>query len=92
VTKLVQIAALAALAFVLCGFDNAEFEYQVGAYRGQPVAAALARFGRPIETAFLQGEKIYFWRVRLAPDNLCKIWGAARHGVMLHWGYQSCAF
>ena len=87
--KLIRTAALAMLAFVLCGFDRAE----IGAYRGEPVAAAVAQFGRPIETAVVEGDRVYFWRFR--PNgwhDVCKIWGAARHGVIVNWGYQSCAY
>ena len=87
--KLIRIAALAMLAVALCDFDSAE----IGAYRGEPVAAALAKFGRPIETALVEGDKVYFWRVHLnSGRNLCTIWGAARRGVMLNWGWQSCAY
>jgi hypothetical protein len=86
VSKLIRIAVLPALALVLCGWDSAD----LGAYSGEPVAVARAKFGPPIGTAFIQGEKIYFWRVRLSGGDVCKVWGAARHRVILFWGYQTC--
>ena len=86
--KLFRIAALTTLAIGLCGFDSAEF----GAYPGELLVAARTKFGPPIETAFIQGEKIYFWRVRLTGGDVCKVWGAARHGIILYWGNQTCAY
>lgn len=92
--KLIRTAGLATLAVMLCGFGSVDFgTYRFGAYPGEPVAAAVARFGPPIEIAVVDGDKVYFWRARLrAGGDLCKIWGAARHGVMVNWGYQSCAY
>jgi hypothetical protein len=89
--KLMTISILIVIATALCGFSSFEAEYSLSAYRGEPVRAAIARLGPPIQTAYAEGQRIYYWRAILDRD-VCKIWGAARHGIIVTWGYQSCAF
>jgi hypothetical protein len=88
--KLMTFGVLVALATVLCGFSDVEFSQ--GVYRGEPVRDVIARFGRPIETAYLEGRRIYYWRRGNLIGETCKIWGAAQHGIIVNWGYRSCAF
>lgn len=88
-----KVAALIAIAGVLCGFDNFNFEYQLSAFRGEPVRHAVARLGRPIARSFLDGRTIYYWRVGYFGDggSVCKIWGSAQRNIIMNWGYQGCA-
>lgn len=89
--KLAKIFVLPALLVILCGFSPFGFETQV--YRGEPVRDALARLGPPVKTAYADGQRILYWHViRFDGRKFCKIWGAARRGVILNWGYEECAF
>jgi len=93
-SKLVKMSALVAVAAVSCGFNDAEFEYRLNTYRGEPVPAAIARLGRPVQTGYTDGQRIYWWG-RTFPTGgafVCKIWGAARHHIIVNWGYQDCAY
>lgn len=91
--KLTRIGALLALLAMLCGFRPVGFWYGFDAYRGEPVEDAIARLGPPVQTAYTNGQRIYYWRVdRFEGRRFCKIWGAARHNIILNWGYEECAF
>lgn len=91
VPKLPRLCALLALTVVLCGFGGFGFEAEV--YRGEPVSDAVARLGPPFKTAYADGQRVLYWRViRFEGKKFCKIWGAARHGIILDWGYEECAF
>ncbi len=90
--KLTTIGVLVALATVLCGFSDVQIELSRGVYRGEPVRDAIAKLGQPIQVAYEQGRRIYYWRGRDLIGDACKIWGAAQHGIIVNWGYQSCAF
>ena len=83
-----KFAIVTAIAVLSCGFSPAEF--LSGAYRGEPLGAALATFGPPIKVARVEGQRVYFWYVIYPSGMACKIWGAARHGIIENWGYQSC--
>ena len=90
---LVKVASLILIAGVLCGFDSFNFEYEFSAYRGEPVRAAIARLGRPIQRSYLDGRRIYYWRVAYSGDggSVCKIWASAQRNIIMNWGYQGCA-
>ncbi len=90
-TKLMTIGVLIVLATVFCGFSSFEAESSLSAQRGESVRAAITRLGQPIQIAYAEGRRIYYWRAPLV-GNVCKIWGAAQHGIIVNWGYQSCAF
>jgi hypothetical protein len=90
--KLLTIGFLIALTVVSCGFSDIDVESSVGTYRGEPVRDVIARLGRPIRIAHSDGRRLYYWYANVGGDNTCKIWGAAEHGIILNWGYQSCAF
>jgi hypothetical protein len=89
-----KIGLLLAVALVSCGFDDYEFEYRLSAYSGEPVPAAMARLGRPVQTAYNQGRRVYYWRAAYSVGRgyLCTIWGSAQHNVITNWGYRDCAF
>jgi hypothetical protein len=89
--RVLKIGALIAAAAVLCGFSGLGVEVSLGVYRGEPVQEAIAKLGRPMETAYSQHQRIYFWHANLGGVS-CKVWGAAEHGVVVRWGYQACAF
>jgi hypothetical protein len=80
----VKIAIVAAIAAVACGFSGAGFE------SGVPVPVVLARLGPPIQIAYAEGQRIYYWRTIYPGGRICKIWGAARHHIIENWGYQDC--
>jgi hypothetical protein len=90
VSTLIRIALLAAVATIACGFNSAEFEWSASGYQGEPVAAAIARLGPPIQIAHADGQRVYYWRTIYTDGRICKIWGAARHAVIFNWGYQDC--
>ena len=91
--KLAKIVALTALAGILCGFSDAAFIFHLNAYRGEPVRDAVARLGPPVHRVYNQGQRIYYWRTTYGGGFfLCKIWGAARGGIITNWGYRDCAF
>jgi hypothetical protein len=81
--KLMKIVAVVGLAAISCGFGYLD--------RPQAVSEAIAMFGPPIEIAHLDGELVYYWNASEF-GHVCKIWGAARQGIILHWGYRSCAY
>ena len=87
--KVFKVGALLAVAAVLCGFSGFGLELGLGVYRGEPVQEAMAKLGRPVKTAYVQHQKIYFWHASLIGIS-CKIWGAAEHGIIVRWGYQAC--
>jgi hypothetical protein len=89
--KLVTIGVLLVLATVLCGFSDVAVESSVGVYRGEPVRNVIAKLGLPIQVAYAEGQRIYYWHANVFGDA-CKIWGAARNGIIVNWGYQSCAY
>jgi hypothetical protein len=89
--KFVTASVLVVLATALCGFSDNVVDFGLGVYRGEPLQEAIARFGKPVEVAHLEGRKIYYWRVNRIM-NTCKVWGAAEKGIIVNWGYQSCAF
>jgi len=83
-STLMRIATVIGLAVISCGFGYLE--------RGpQAVSDAIARFGPPIAIAHIDGEKIYYWQAEQF-GHVCKIWGVARHDIIVNWGYQSCAY
>ncbi len=91
--KFVRIAALAAAALVLCGFNDANFISDLNAYRGEPVRDAIARLGPPIRRSALDGRRIYYWQAGFPRQGLlCRIWGSAQGSIITNWGYQDCAF
>ena len=89
--KLVTIGVLLVLATVLCGFSDVAVESSVGVYRGEPVRNVIAKLGPPIQVAHSEGQRIYYWPANVFGDA-CKIWGAARNGIIVNWGYQSWAY
>jgi hypothetical protein len=89
--KIVTIGVLLVLATVLCGFSDVAVESSVGVYRGEPVRNVIAKLGPPIQVAYAEGQRIYYWPANVFGDA-CKIWGAARNGIIVNWGYQSCAY
>ncbi len=93
-SKLVKICALAVVAAVLCGFEDVTFIYGLNAYRGEPVRDAKVRLGRPVRTGYTDGQRIYWWGSTAPPVRTftCKVWGAARHHVIVNWGYMDCAY
>jgi hypothetical protein len=82
-STLMKIVAVIGLAAISCGFGYLD--------RPQAVSDAIAMFGPPVEIAHLDGERIYYWQVR-EYGQVCKIWGIARHDVIVNWGYESCAY
>ena len=91
--NLAKIVTLAAIAGVLCGFNDADFIYGLNTYRGEPVRDAIARLGPPVQRAYGQGRRIYYWRTAYRGGSFaCKIWGSAQGGIITNWGYQDCAF
>jgi hypothetical protein len=87
-----KTAALIAVAAILCGFDSGRLEYDLNAFRGQPVGAVVARLGYPIQKNSIGGNRLYYWRIAYFGD-LCKIWGIVdKQGIVTNWGYQDCAF
>jgi hypothetical protein len=91
--KLVKITALAGAAFILCGFNDADFIFDLNAYRGEPVRDAIARLGPPAQRHYLDGRRIYYWQTGFPGRGLlCRIWGSAQGRVITNWGYQDCAF
>jgi hypothetical protein len=58
VPKLMTFGVLVALATVLCGFSDVEVEFGQGVYRGEPVRDVIARLGRPIQTAYVEGQRV----------------------------------
>jgi len=97
--RLAKLFALIAIAATLCGFNSGNFAHDLSAYRGELVRDAVARLGRPIRRASLDGGRIYYWRTtaHLGADwggraLVCKIWAAAQHGVIINWGYENCAY
>jgi hypothetical protein len=86
--RLIKFAIAAAVAAVSAGFSSAEFESS--AYRGEPLYATLVRLGPPIQTAYVEGQRIYYWRVIYPRGRICKIWCAVRHHIVVNWGYQDC--
>jgi hypothetical protein len=91
--KIAKVAALAAIAGVLCGFNDADLIFGLNAHRGEPVRDAIARLGPPVHRSYSHGKSLYYWRsASQGGDMNCKIWGTARRGVITNWGYQDCAF
>jgi hypothetical protein len=93
--NLTRTIVLIGLAAMLCGFKHFEPAYGLSpqVYRGEPVRDAVATLGRPVRTAHTDGQRILYWRViRFDGRSLCKIWGAARHNIIVNWGYEECAF
>jgi len=82
-STLMKIVAVIGLAAISCGFGYLDHP--------QAVSDAIAMFGPPVETAHLNGERIYYWQVRQF-DRVCKIWGAERNDIIVKWGYQSCGY
>jgi hypothetical protein len=92
VRRLLKFGTLLTVAGILCGFDSSSFEYNLNAYRGQPVSEAIARLGQPIQTDFIQGNRLYYWRTTYG-HYICKIWGIVdKQDIVVNWGYQDCAF
>lgn len=92
-TRIGALLALLALLTLLCGFHPLEFWGGFEAHRGEPVTDAIARLGSPVATGYTGGQRIYYWRVdNFEGRRFCKIWGAARHNIIVNWGYQECAF
>lgn len=87
--RFLKVGALVVAAAVLCGFSGRGLEVGLGVYRGEPVQEAIAKLGRPIETAYVEHQRVYFWYANLNGVS-CKVWGAAQHGVVVRWGYQAC--
>ena len=87
-----KIAVLAAAASLLAGFAPPPGLYHdLYDFRGEPLRAAIARLGPPIRRSFINGHRLYYWRVGYG-DGVCKVWGiVGRLGVVTNWGYQDCA-
>lgn len=91
--NLAKVATLAVLAGVLCGFNDANFIYDLNVYRGEPLGAAIARLGPPVQRGYIDGRRVYYWRTAFPGRGLlCKVWGTAQRNIMTNWGYQDCAF
>jgi hypothetical protein len=90
---LLRITALVAAAGILCGFDDPYYlPFDLNAYQGEPVRAAIARLGPPVQTGHSNGRRIYYWRTYGGGHLAFKIWGTAQHNVITDWGYLDCAF
>ncbi|MBV1699089.1 MAG: hypothetical protein KGK33_09275 [Hyphomicrobiales bacterium] len=87
--KVFKVGALVAVGAVLCGFSGLGLESSLGVYRGEPVQEAMAKLGRPIGTAYVEHQRVYFWHANLIGVS-CKVWGAAQRGIIVRWGYQAC--
>jgi hypothetical protein len=94
VRTLLKVAVLVAATGILCGFDNAALQYDLRALRGQPIGAVIARLGPPIQKGFINGSRLYYWRVAYyGSRDVCKIWGIIdKQGVVTTSGYQDCSF
>lgn len=88
-----KIATLVAALGILCGFNRAALDYDLNALRGQPVGAVIARLGPPIQKGFINGNRLYYWRVYFGGRDVCKIWGITdKQGVVTNSGYLDCSF
>ena len=90
-TRFLKAGVLIAIAAISCGFSGIGLELSHGVYRGEPVQDAIAKLGRPIETAYVEHRRVYFWHANLIGIS-CTVWGAAQKGIIVNWGYQSCGY
>ena len=90
------MTVVVASACILSACAGQFIGYQLDAYRGQPVSAAIAKYGKPTSQQVIEGNKVYFWsNIRFIDGQSysCKIWAILdKQDIATYWGYVGCAY